>query len=236
MPEIAQTADHALRILEELGRGAPLTAAQLGERLALNRTVTHRLLTTLAARGFVLRRDGAYRPGPTLARLAGTPEPDLRAVARPVMAQLAGTVGETVTLHVLDGGQAVVLDQVVADGHVVRVSERVGARHGLDVSASGRVVLAFLPPAVADAIVRRASSPDRLERTLRAVRRRRYDTSRDELQNGVHGLAVPILGPGGSALASLAVLVPSSRARSLPGARDALWQAAERIGTRLGPG
>ena len=229
MPEIAQTADHALRILEELGRGQALAPSQLSERLGLNRTVVHRLLVTLNARGFVLRQGSVYRPGATLIRLASVLEPDLRASAAPVMAQVAEETGESLVLHVPDGMDAVVLDQAVASKHVLQVSHQIGSRHSLASGASGRALLAFLPPAAIRRVVESLPHEPSIERKLEAVRQMRYAVSHDELQTGVHGVAVPVLNADGTAIASLAMLVPDGRARGLEDHVDALWEASEQI-------
>ena len=235
MPEIAQTADHALRILEELGRGQALGPAQLSERLGLNRTVVHRLLVTLNARGFVLRQGSVYRPGATLIRLAGVLEPDLRAASAPVMARVADETGESLVLHVPDGLDAVVLDQAVASRHVLQVSHQIGSRHTLASGASGRALLAFLPQAVIRRVVESLPHEPSLERKLEAVRQMRYAVSHNELQNGVHGVAVPVLNTDGTAIASLAMLVPDGRALGLEDHVDALWLASEQIARAADP-
>ncbi|MET9971121.1 IclR family transcriptional regulator [Streptomyces sp. NPDC006356] len=229
MTEIAQTADHALRILEELGRGEPLSPNQLCERLDLNRTVVQRLLKTLDARGFVLRQGTLYAPGATLVRLAGTVGPSLRAAAVPVMRALCAKVNESIVLHVVDGLDGVVLEQVVATDHIIQVSHPAGSRHPLVSGASGRAILAFQPEAVRKRALARQEQPALLERNLEAVRQLRYAVSVDELQDGVHGVAVPLLDADGTAVGSLAVLAPTSRARGIEGHVEALWEASEAI-------
>ncbi len=58
--------------------------------------------------------------------------------------------------------------------------------------------------------------------TARAVRQgTAYQSLHDELQQGVHGIAVPLVEPGGRCQASLAILVPSLRASALPALRKA---------------
>jgi len=227
--EIAQTADHALRILEELGKGQPLSATELCQRLDLNRTVVHRLLNTLAARGFVLRQGANYRPGATLVRLAIAIEPKLRAIAAPIMSKLSHSAAETVVLHVIDGAQAVVLEEAVATEHVVQVRHRIGSRHPLSSGASGRAILAFLPPDATTKIVKNADDPKRVAEDLEAIRRDGYARSHDELQLGAYGIAVPILGVDGVAIGSLAVLAPVNRAQGLERHVDELRSAVTQI-------
>ena len=234
MAEIAQTADHALRILNELAEGVPLSPAELATRLDLNRTVVHRLLSTLNARGFVLRQGSLYRPGVAILQLAQVFEPDLRGIAAPVMRKLAVTAEETVVLHIPDGRDAVVLHQVVADRHVLQVSHKIGARHSLAVSASGRAILAFSPEPLIRQVTAAAADPAMLGRSLDAVRALGYSLSHDELQLGVHGVAVPIrAGAGGTATASLAALMPTMRAAGSERHLDALLDGAAQIVAEL---
>jgi IclR family transcriptional regulator, KDG regulon repressor len=234
MPEIAQTADHALAILNELGEGIPLSPAELAVRLGLNRTVVHRLLVTLNARGFVLRQGAQYRPGAAILHLAQLIEPDLRAVAGPVMRRLAVATEESIVLHIPDGKDAVVLHQVVADGHVLQVSHRIGARHSLAVSASGRAILAFSPEPLTRQVAAKAEDEATLRRSLEAVRALGYSLSHDELQEGVHGVAVPIrAGADGTATASLAALMPTMRAAGIERHVSALLEGAAQIADGL---
>jgi DNA-binding IclR family transcriptional regulator len=67
------------------------------------------------------------------------------------------------------------------------------------------------------------------QRSLEAVRQMGYALSHDELQMGVHGLAVPILGADRISVGSLAAIVPAGRARGLESHVDALWSAAAEI-------
>jgi len=234
MPEIAQTADHALLILNELGEGIPLSPAELAVRLGLNRTVVHRLLVTLNARGYVLRQGALYRPGVAILQLAQVIEPDLRAIAGPVMRKLAVTTEESIVLHIPDGTEAVVLHQAIADRHVLQVSHRIGARHSLAVSASGRVILAFSAEPLIGQVLATAEDPATLRRGLEAVRTLGYSLSHDELQQGVHGVAVPIrAGAGGTATACLAALMPTMRAVGIERHVDALLDGAAQIAAEL---
>lgn len=233
MAEIAQTADHALRILTELGEGDPLTPSELATRLDLNRTVVHRLLMTLSARGFVLRQGSLYRPGAVLLQLAQVIEPDLRVIAAPIMSKLSSATEESAVLHVPDGLDAVVLHQCVSDRHVLQVSHRLGSRHSLAAGASGRAILAFSPHGLTRRVVGASADPATLRRSLDAIRKLGYSLSHDELQSGVHGVAVPILGADGVAGASLAVLMPTNRAVGIERHIDALLAAAAQIAAEL---
>ncbi len=231
--EISKTADQALTVLLEVGERGPLTPAVLARSLGMNRTVVHRLLSTLHQRGFITRQENGYVPGAILVRIAEHVQPELRSQGRRVMRELSDEVGETVVMHIPDGEDAVVLDQVVSGRHVVRVEHEIGSRHALVVGASGRAILAFLSTSLVDRITRKATNADGLRRQLEGVRQLGYSLSHDELQQGVHGLAVPVLDQSGQAVASLAILVPVTRASTLPEHTEALLQASARLSSAL---
>ena len=229
MPEISKTADQALSVLLELGDRGPMTPSALARSLAFNRTVTHRLLATLHQRGFVTMHDGGYSLGAALVRLAAHVQPELRLAAREILAGLAERIGETVVIHVAEGDDAVVLDEVVPMRNVLRVEHQAGSRHPLARGASGRALLAFLHGPRVERLIDTAASPDALRRQLASVRQLGYALSHDELQDGVHGLAVPVRRDGDGVVASLAVIVPTTRATGIADHLDDLLAAAEHI-------
>lgn len=233
MAEISKTVDHALQLLLLLSDEEALSPAELSRRSGLNRTVVHRLLATLHRRGFVTRTDRGYAPGAVLVRMADQVRPTLRSAARQVMHGCADAIGETVVMHTPDGDDAVVLDQAVGMANLVRVEHRVGSRHPLYGGASGRALLAFLHPAAVERIAAAHPDPATLRRALEGVRQLGYAISHDELQNGVHGLAVPVLDGDGRAIASLAVLVPATRAGDVARHLDRLLGAAADVAARL---
>jgi IclR family transcriptional regulator, KDG regulon repressor len=234
VPETSKTADHALAVLLELSEHGPLTTIELARRLNLNRTVVYRLVATLRDRGFLIRNDHGYLPGAIFLRIAERVKPELRAAAADSMRRLSEQLGETTVLHVADGDDAVVLAQHVGAAHVLRVAHAIGSRHSLSSGASGRALLAFMSPATVARAVRNAADPAGVEDQLAYVRRLGYATSHDELQNGVHGLAAPVLGSDGWAIASLAIIVPIGRAIVLPEAHLALASAASEVAAALG--
>ncbi|WP_067455086.1 IclR family transcriptional regulator [Actinomadura macra] len=233
MSEISKTADLALRALIVLGESGPATAASLGRELGVNRTVVHRILTTLQSRGFVVRRDRTYALGGTLRHLAASAAPDLRALARPTMARLVETARETVVMHAPEGNVAVVVEQVVADHHVLRVEHPPGSRHPLHRGASGRAMLAFMDDQTIDTTLREEPDAEKTRVRLREVRDLGYALSFDELQHGVHGAAAPVLDPNGSVVASVAILVPATRTASMTAHLDDLLAAAGEMGAAL---
>lgn len=234
MPEISLTGDQMLTVLETVARNGPVSAAEVARRCAINRTVAHRLLVTLAQRSYVRREADGYRLGPAVPQLAQMTDTDLRLVAGPVMKKLAGETGETVVMHVIDNMEAVVVDQSLGERHLVRVEHRPGSRHALLQGASGWALLAFQDARFIQKALKKAGDAEEVRRRTDAVRADGYAISHDELQQGVHGVAAPIIERDGRCRYSLAILVPSSRAQVLQGFVQPLMAAARSIGANAG--
>lgn len=234
MAEISKTLDDGLRVLMELAEFGPLTATELGRRLGLHRTVAYRLLVTLHQRGFVARREDGYLPGAVLLEIAQQVQPVLRVAASRVIKELRDEIEETVILSVIDGDDAMVVDEsVAASRELLRVVHGIGARGPLYLGAGGLVLLAHLPSSEAERIIRRSQYPDRVRSALESVRVLGYAASHDELKQGVHGLAVPVFDAAQRPLASLAILVPATRSSTLFDHIKPLRTAAQRIGEAL---
>lgn len=232
MAEISLTGDQMLTALEIVAREGPVSAAEVARHGEMNRTVAHRLLTTLALRGYVRRMSKGYVLGPAVIHLAQVADVGLRSIAKPVMRRLADAVGETVVLHGIANHEAVVIDQALGEQNLVRVEHTPGSRHPLHVAASGWAILAWQAEAfVAQAT--RSADPEAVTQRLAQVRAEGHAISHDELQQGAHGIAVPILRADGSCDASLAILVPGIRSSRLPDLLPLLHQAAQEIAAHL---
>src|SRR5918999_5561532 len=111
-----QSLERAFDLLEALSAGGELGVTELANRTGLVPSTVHRLLATLAKRGYVAQADsGRYRLGYKVAEIAGGLEQGLarlRAVARPHMERISERTGESVNLVVLDGDRVVYVDQV----------------------------------------------------------------------------------------------------------------------------
>lgn len=230
MAEISQTGDQMLMVLETVAQQGSVSAANVARLCGINRTVAHRLLVTLAQRAYVRREGNGYRIGPAILRLAHSADTDLREIALPVMKKLAAETGETVVMHAIDNMEAVVVDQALGDRHLVRVEHRPGSRHALFQGASGWSLLAFQDAKFIDKVLRKAGDTEAMHRRAEEVRAEGFAISHDELQQGVHGAAAPILERDQKCRYSLAILVPTSRATTLPAMVQQLIDAARSIG------
>jgi DNA-binding IclR family transcriptional regulator len=244
MRNTVQTVDRALQILESFEGGTEVRGvSELAARLGVHRSTAFRLVATLEARDFLERVPGgeAFRLGPRLGRLGllASQHRELVDAARQPMEELAARTGETVTLAIRDGDEAITIAQLDAR-YVVTIKNWVGRRTPLHCTSDGKVLLAFgngrpppgRLPRVSERTVRSKAS---LARQLEDVRAQGWASALGELEEGLHGVAAPVLDASERCLAALAVSGPSYR---LP--EDALRAlaaecalAAEETGDRI---
>jgi DNA-binding IclR family transcriptional regulator len=232
MTEISQTGDQMLAVLEIVAAKGPLTVSEAARESGLNRTVVHRLLATLAKRSYLRRTRDGFVVGPMVLRLSHLADTDLRGIAMPMMQKLAQATGETVVLHGLDRDEAVVIDQALGEQNLVRVEHKPGSRYPLFRGASGWAILAWQDQKMIERASRGADARAVAAR-IKLVRAEGHAISHDELQQGVHGIAVPILMGNGVCEASISVLVPSTRASKLPALLEPLKKVASEVASHF---
>ena len=231
--ERSGTVDKALRVLEVLHQAkAPLALAELSRALGIPKPTTHRLLASLLNAALVEQQgDGRYALGVGLVRLglgALTQDPVVRA-AQLELERAAHELGETFFLVKARGGRLVVLSKVEGTG-MLRVAPDVGAEVPLDVTASGRLYMAYAPELVAgNPGVSRVSAA-----SVKRARTRGYDVNEAEWLPGLTVVAAPIL-LGDELLGCVTCAGPAVRlnAARLKVAISATCGVAERVSRSL---
>jgi DNA-binding IclR family transcriptional regulator len=201
----------------------PVPAAALARDLGLPRSTTYHLLAELLAAGFVVhlpeeRRYGlgvsAFELGTAYAR-----QEPLSRLARPVLGRLVDAVGHTAHLAVLHGREVLYVVEERAPGRPALVTD-VGVRLPAQLTASGRAVLAALPPAQVRALFpgpeafvdRHGTGPASLtglRRVLVEVRRTGWAEEDGEVTPGFASVAAPVCDHSGLPVAGVAVTFPS---------------------------
>jgi DNA-binding IclR family transcriptional regulator len=247
-----QAVQRAIRLLQVFSaRGPELRLSELARDAGLNKTTTFRLLSALENAEMVERtREGdAYRLGPEIVRLGSLALGGnrLQAAAGPILRALADETRETVTLEVLVGMDAMILDEAMGS-HAVGLVPSLGTRWAAHATSTGKVLLAHLPEDVLAARLPRRLTrftprtivePAALLRELGRVRARGTSTCVEELEPGLVTVGAPVRSAAG-VVAALSVGGPKSRlapaavaalARRLPAAAEAVsarlgWQKA----------
>lgn len=231
-----QSVVKAISLLRAAADGDGVTVSALARASGIPRATALRLVNTLEHEGFVVRApsDDRVYLGPELLRLAsGTDVPSLLTdVAKPVLADLAETVRETVTLSVraADGGLDLI-EQVDAP-HQLRPRSWLGQRFPLHCSATGKLLLAAmnadqLREVLAGPLVRYTpatiTDPQELATEIARVRAGRYAIARDEEEEGLTGVGVGVYDRSGELLAVVTAAGPTQRLDRLRG-QDSLVQ------------
>jgi len=231
--ERSGTVDKALRVLEVLHQAqAPLTLAELSRALSIPKPTTHRLLASLQNAALVEQQDdGRYALGVGLVRLglgALALEPVVRA-SQLELERAAHELGETFFLVKARGGRLVVLSKVEGRG-MLRVAPDVGAEVPLEVTASGRLYMAYAPELLAGNPGLSRVSPASVKR----ARTRGYDVNEAEWLPGLTVVAAPIL-RGDELLGCVSCAGPAVRlnAARLKVAISATCGVAERVSRSL---
>ncbi|WP_435201516.1 IclR family transcriptional regulator [Janibacter sp. GS2] len=157
----------ALDVLECFAVDSALGVSDVARRLGVAKSTAHRVLTTLAGRGFVEQDSaGLYRLGIHLYELGmlSHARNGLRHVALPVMRAVAEQTGHTVNLGVPDGADVVYVERIESvDG--VRILGHSGRRLPAHCTSSGLVIAAFNPRVEHER--RRAGFPPKARGTIR---------------------------------------------------------------------
>ncbi|WGL52214.1 IclR family transcriptional regulator [Nocardioides sp. BP30] len=219
-----------------------LTLTEIAARAGLSRPTAHRLIAELTAWG-ALRRDaqGRYVVGRRLWNLGmlAPVQADLREAASPFLHDLYGATLETVQLAVRDGLETLYVDRLAGHRSVPIVST-IGSRLPMHATGVGKVLLAFAPPEVQQAVLgaplRRftpytVTSAARLADQLDRARAEGYATTAEEMSAGACSVAVPVL-VGDTAVAAVGFVVPDLR-RTRPRLVAALQVAAQGIARSL---
>jgi IclR family acetate operon transcriptional repressor len=239
-----QSVHRALLLLELLAEaGSPLPISELADRSDLSLGTAHRLLGTLAARGYV-RQDSnrRYVLGTALLPLGDAATRLLSSRALPFMTELAQACGETVNLAVLEDDHVVYVAQAPGR-HRMRMFTQVGRRVLPHSTAVGKVLLAWHEEEHLRRVVHRFGLPQRTPHTitshaaftaeLKVVRERGWALDDEEEELGVRCVAVPV-GPGPGSVAAVSVSAPASRLdHGQPQVVSALLSIADELGRTL---
>ena len=238
-------ADATLRLLQHLSRTGPLPAAALAVALGLPRSTTYHLLAVLTGHGFVVHLPEERRYGLGLAAFelgsAYSRQAPLARAARPVLARLVDQVGESAHLAVLHGRDVLYIVEERAAGRPALVTD-VGVRLPAHLTASGRAILAALPPAQVRALFpgreafvdRTGVGPRRLSELraiLTEVRRVGWAQERGDVTAGFASVASAVRDRTGHPIAGLAVTFADGEVP--PGLARATERAATELARRV---
>jgi DNA-binding IclR family transcriptional regulator len=218
--QTVKSADRVSAILTALSH-ADLLHSEIAAALNFPKSSVSGLLTTLQEAKLVDFDEATkrYSLGPQILILAGRylDRFDLASRGQPIVDGLAASTGESAALCVPRGPIFLVVAKRNAERPVMR-SMQIGEQGGMSISAAGRAILAFLDRSQVTEILRREreetnlrTNPHKLLAELVLVQQHGVAFSRDEIVDGISGLAAPVLDAFGKSVAALSVAIPTTR-------------------------
>jgi DNA-binding IclR family transcriptional regulator len=227
MGRLVPAVTRALDILELFLEGdGTLSAPEITRRLGLPRTTVHELVTTLAARNYLVPlpgQPGRYRLGVRPYQLGSrySEQLDLAAEGQQVARTVAETCDETVHVALLEGTDVIYIAKVDST-HAVRMVSAAGRRLPAHCTSVGKMLLASLPAATLDVRLpldtplramtpHTITSPQELRSQLAAIRDRGIAIEQRESNPDVSCIAAPVRDSAGQVVAALSISVPMIR-------------------------
>lgn len=193
--------DRISLVLDSFDGPGSLTLAQVAQRTGLPRSTTHRMLERLVSMRWIRREGRHYELGLRLMELGSLAvrQNRLYNTAVPIMRELNRVTGHMVQVGILDGPNAVFLEQVGPRDSVI-VHSRTGRSHPAHQSPVGLALLANSPmqPQVPDALAQQLAR-------IREAGVAYLSTDR------FCGLGVPIGGDGETPIAAISICAPVGR-------------------------
>ncbi|MEU6367079.1 IclR family transcriptional regulator [Streptomyces sp. NPDC046931] len=227
MGRLVPAVTRALDILELFLDGdGTLSAPDIVRKLQLPRTTVHELVTTLAARSYIVPvpgQPGRYRLGVRPYQLGSrfAEQLDLAAEGRQVARSVADTCDETVHVAILEGTDVIYIAKVDST-HAVRMVSAAGRRLPAHCTSVGKMLLASLPepelaariPDDAELVAMTPDSitdPAVLHEALAGIRTRGIALETRESNPDVSCVAAPVRDRTGQVVAALSISVPMIR-------------------------
>jgi len=220
-----QSVERTLDILESLvDFGSEVGLVEISQAVTLPLATVHRLLGTLIRRGYVKqnRQNRKYSLGFRALQMGNDMRQrfSLRLEARPFLHRLMERTGESANLAVLDDGEVVYIDQAQSS-KILRMFTQLGNRVPAHSTGSGKVMLAFGAPEIAEGVLRRYGmeartphtivDPEKFRDELTRIRAQGFALDDEEHEEGVRCLAVPLRDGSGQVVGSLSVSGPVTR-------------------------
>ena len=201
-----------------------LTLTDIAHRVTLPPSTTHRLLSTLERGGYVYQAGdlGLWYVGLHAFTVGSSflASRDWVAQSHPYMRRLMEQSGETANLAILDGTEAVFIDQVQCR-ETMRTIVRLGSRVPLHASGVGKAIFAALPDEQIEAILKvkglpritenTITAPETMWASLRVIRQRGYSFDDEEHLIGTRCVASPIYDEHAEVLGAISLAGPVSR-------------------------
>ena len=244
---IIQSVERALQILDLFNEQATeLKITDISKLMGLSKSTLHSLLKTLQLHGYIDQNpeNGKYRLGMKLVErghfVVGSI--DIRQKAKGWLTELSQRTWQTTHLGILDGREGVYIEKI--EGKLAAIAySRIGRRLPVHATAIGKVLIAWLGEAELNALLEgyqyttyTPSTRDALLEALAQTRVQGYAFDREENEQGVRCVAVPVWNHESRVIAALSLSTLTSRVddAELASFREQLQQAGLQLSRALG--
>ncbi len=248
-PESVAAVLKVFALLQALSENNETGISDLSVRLAMPKATVYRFLQTMMTLGYVRQEKDSERYGLTMRMFElGTKAlqyPDLVELSKNHMQLMADTTGETVHLGTLIDSEIIYIHKVDSR-HMLGMYSRVGRRAPLHCTAIGKVLMAWEDPERRERVLKGAEFKRYREKTivdaqafadeLQRVRSQGYGEDREEFDDHIRCLGVPIFDRINRPIAGLSISFPTFRYDEAKEAETvAMLQSASRdISAQLG--
>ena len=218
-----QSIDRVLDIIEVLSvEQEGLGVTEIAKRVDLHKSTAHRLITTLARRGYLNKTEnGNYKIGLKLIEAVSCyiNSLELQTEARPYIARITAELGLTSHLGVLDGDQVVYIEKMdVFSG--IKMYSQIGLRMHAYCSSLGKCLLSNFSKDELEKVMKDCSfikftpntidSMEGLHREMNKVRAQGWAMDNQEFEIGHRCIGAPIYDYRGDIIASISASGPTN--------------------------
>lgn len=248
-PESVAAVLKVFALLQALSENNETGISELSVRLAMPKATVYRFLQTMMTLGYVRQEKDSERYGLTMRMFElGTKAlqyPDLVELSKNHMQLMADTTGETVHLGTLIDSEIIYIHKVDSR-HMLGMYSRVGRRAPLHCTAIGKVLMAWEDPERRERVLKGAEFKRYREKTivdpqafadeLERVREQGYGEDREEFDDHIRCLGVPIFDRINRPIAGLSISFPTFRYDESKETETVtmLQSASREISTQLG--
>ncbi|MCV2419200.1 DNA-binding transcriptional regulator KdgR [Paucibacter sp. DJ2R-2] len=248
-PESVAAVLKVFAILQALSERSETGISELSVRLAMPKATVYRFLQTMMTLGYVRQQADSERYGLSMKAFElgakALQYPDLVDLAKHHMQMLADKTGETVHLGTLIDSEIIYVHKIDSR-HTLGMYSKVGRRAPLHCTAIGKVLMAWEHPERRDRILDGAEFKRFRDKTivergpylaeLERVRAQGYGEDREEFDDHIRCLGIPIFDRLNQPIAGMSISFPTFRydEEKAPEIIAMLTAASRDISTRLG--
>ncbi|MEL4179462.1 DNA-binding transcriptional regulator KdgR [Roseateles sp. PN1] len=248
-PESVAAVLKVFAILQALSERSETGISELSVRLAMPKATVYRFLQTMMTLGYVRQESGSERYGLTMRVFElgarALQYPDLVDLSKHHMQMLADATGETVHLGTLIDSEIIYVHKIDSR-HTLGMYSRIGRRAPLHCTAIGKVLMAWEHPQRRDRVLDGAEFQRFRDKTivdrgeflaeLDRVKAQGFGEDREEFDDHIRCLGIPIFDRLGQPIAGMSVSFPTFRydEAKAPEIIAMLTAASRDVSARLG--